>query len=380
MRIVVLDSLRGLFALSIVFLHGAFQSDFFYSPLVRNSGVFVDFFFVLSGFVITLAYQKRVCDGRSFSGFMIRRVGRLWPLHMFVLAMFLLLALIKYLADLAGLFSANAPYTFPELAGYLVENVFFLHALRNEDVYWLNFPSWSISAEFWAYLTFACVCVLPISRFRWIVPAALLGGAAAVIAQRIDPGFGHFFGDGLYRGIGYFFLGSLTFQAWGKLKAMTLPCPTLWELGLTLLLIWQLYGGSDSVRLLLLPLTFTAMILVFAYEDGRLSDLLKAAPFQALGRWSFSIYLIHAFILSVVGLLARTAERAFHLPLHSANLQDPSASKLLDFGSTCLTDLIQLAIVAIVVACSRWTYLRIELPSQEVFRGLAKRIEGGRQS
>jgi peptidoglycan/LPS O-acetylase OafA/YrhL len=89
-RFVVLDSWRGIAALLVVLFHGRYQSHIYAVPLIRHGWLAVDFFFVLSGFVISYAYGRRIATGRDLGVFLIRRTGRIWPLHVFMLAAFVL--------------------------------------------------------------------------------------------------------------------------------------------------------------------------------------------------------------------------------------------------------------------------------------------------
>ena len=61
MRFHQLDGLRGLSSLMIIVYHfeKAYSPDWFYNFfIVRQGQIFVDVFFVMSGFVIALNYQK----------------------------------------------------------------------------------------------------------------------------------------------------------------------------------------------------------------------------------------------------------------------------------------------------------------------------------
>ena len=60
MRFHVLDGWRGVCALLVALFHVNAVGHFYGLPVVRNGLLFVDFFFVLSGFVITHAYAERV--------------------------------------------------------------------------------------------------------------------------------------------------------------------------------------------------------------------------------------------------------------------------------------------------------------------------------
>ncbi|WP_366788678.1 acyltransferase family protein [uncultured Flavobacterium sp.] len=64
-RLLQLDGLRGLFSLIVVIYHFPYENEFSEISitsnfLVRQGDLFVDFFFVLSGFVISLKYIDRL--------------------------------------------------------------------------------------------------------------------------------------------------------------------------------------------------------------------------------------------------------------------------------------------------------------------------------
>src|SRR5688500_8507161 len=88
-RYTVLDSWRGIAACCVVFFHFEAFSHIYDIPLVRNSFLFVDFFFVLSGFVIAANYQERLVGGFGVFRFIVLRFGRLYPLHLFVLVIYI---------------------------------------------------------------------------------------------------------------------------------------------------------------------------------------------------------------------------------------------------------------------------------------------------
>jgi len=115
------------------------------SLLVRNAGSFVDFFFVLSGFVIAIAYRERLERG-AIGMFLLRRIGRLWPLHLATLLATMLMALAGGLVGLGvdGFFWPAVP-----------ANLTMTHGWGLVDRLTWNGPSWSISTEMFAYLLFA---------------------------------------------------------------------------------------------------------------------------------------------------------------------------------------------------------------------------------
>jgi peptidoglycan/LPS O-acetylase OafA/YrhL len=147
-RYLALDSLRGICATLVVFYHFEGVTVIGSVPFVRNAFLFVDFFFVLSGFVIASGYAEHIAAGLPIPKFILLRLGRLYPLHAVMLLAYVVVAAGKHFADpsynvadfavSALLFQVWADYVPPEMN------------------HW-NPPSWSISAEIWTYLVFAMV-------------------------------------------------------------------------------------------------------------------------------------------------------------------------------------------------------------------------------
>src|SRR5687768_5126464 len=112
MRFDALDSLRGVFALMVALVHLSALGHFFAWPLVRNAGFGVDFFFVLSGFVLMHAYGGRVGSAAQALDFLWRRVGRLYPLHLATLCVMLAIELGKWaVVRMLGLSAGEAPFS-----------------------------------------------------------------------------------------------------------------------------------------------------------------------------------------------------------------------------------------------------------------------------
>lgn len=108
----------------------------------------VDLFFVISGIVIAMIYQGRLLDIASYSGFVRKRIARLYPLH---------IATLLFYVIAGGLIAAG--YMSPENAekynpNEIIPNLLMIHAWSPSGVISYNYVSWSISAEFFVYLCF----------------------------------------------------------------------------------------------------------------------------------------------------------------------------------------------------------------------------------
>ena len=79
-RFVALDSC----AILVLLHHTNVSGHLYGSRLIEQSWLFVDFFFVLSGFVVSHAYHGKISGLRDGLGFLTKRLSRLWPLQLFL--------------------------------------------------------------------------------------------------------------------------------------------------------------------------------------------------------------------------------------------------------------------------------------------------------
>ena len=125
-RFEVLDSWRGICAICVAILHFNIISHVFELPFFYNSWLFVDFFFVLSGFVISHAYFNFLTSPSSLITFMVRRFGRLWPLHVATLLFLIVWEILKATIILELHMPARPSDVFREpwlAAGSIVANI-----------------------------------------------------------------------------------------------------------------------------------------------------------------------------------------------------------------------------------------------------------------
>jgi peptidoglycan/LPS O-acetylase OafA/YrhL len=107
-------------------------------------------------------------------------------------------------------------------------------------------------------------------------------------------------------------------------------------------------------------------VLVFAGEGGILSRVLTLRPTQALGRWSYSVYMVHTLVLAVLFSAVHSAEIAFH-GAWLVHTPDGNAILALGWGD----DPAMIAILAGVIALAAFTWRHIERPGQRLFNRLA---------
>ncbi|PJJ84967.1 acyltransferase family protein [Mucilaginibacter auburnensis] len=314
-RFEVLDIFRGIFSSLVVFFHMSTFSD---TPVINNRFIlncdlFVDFFFVLSGFVIAYSYQS-VSTGEELNRFYKKRFFRLYPLHFIVLMAFVAIEVLKHFA--APYVQVNNLNNPANNVTTFLSNLFLLNSVKLpgvNDVSW-NIASWSISAEMIAYLVFG-ITILQIGRGRlgqyrvWIFAGVAI--ASATVMHFFTGTFGllYTFNYGFLRGITGFFTGVLCFTTFNVNKTEIrnkgnglFSFLEILMLATTITLVC--YGETFKTYGFVYLAAFFVTILVFAFEKGWLSTQLKKSKFlHTTGRYSYSIYMIHTLILSLFNVV-----------------------------------------------------------------------------
>lgn len=370
-RFEALDGLRGVAALMVVLLHTGLQSNIFYLPIIRHSDLFVELFFVLSGFVITFTYGLKI-DGRpALSDFFKRRIARLWPLHATMLLLFVSLDALRFAMNAAGVLRIDEEFfqamTDPARIGDFIAQLGLVHALSNETPMFWNFPCWSISAEMMAYLSFGLVWAFLRGFLREAMAAILMVVAALVTTGVLEPGFGASFGHSIFRAICGFFVGYWIQRIWRALPIRRLPAATAIEITMVVAVIALVHGADHQGIRLIAPFAFGVVVLVFALGGGAVSRVLQTPAFQALGTWSYGIYMTHIFVFALLGIATRSVQRVFGTPLFSSSRSAVSDNpSLMDFGNPLLMDGVTILILCLVIFVSRVAHRRIEMPGQRI--------------
>lgn len=383
MRFRALDGWRGVCALCVALFHLDILSPVYSSGFVRNSWLFVDFFFVLSGFVITHGYAERLAAGSAFVDFILRRFWRVWPLHIVVLIAFLAAEGAKSLIQAQGLVTfADPPFSGATAATRLPSNVLLLQALGINDRLTWNGPSWSISSEFWTYLIFAgtlSLSGLAVKRFAvfsekrtiaFVLAALLAASYAALVSlsRNIDVSYDL----GLLRCLSGFLAGYFTYRAW---CAATPKFGSSAELSVLAVVVVFVATAGHGAASFAAPLVFSAAVYVFASEQGLISAWMSCPLFDWLGRSSYSIYLWHAFIIAnlvdrPVQFIAKAAHR--DLTTFVAGF-DGSPLKVITLGGDVASLAVTIAYLATVLAVAGLSRRWIEAPSAKLSGMLFRR-------
>ena len=328
--------------------------------LTRNGWASVDFFFVLSGFVLMSAFETRVGDTASFRRFSIRRLARLYPLHLFTLLILVVIIAIAALAGGGPMFAAA--HRLPALLQCLT----LTQGFTTNQLSW-NFPSWSISIELWASLLFGLTLTVAGPR-SWIVLGLYCVALLAIVTIFEEPTGPAVHEAGVLIKVAHyllgFFAGALLFRLYRWVSQRGWSPPGWVELAATLLVALIFLTANDIPSPAMIGL-FALVILIFAFERGPISRGLRSPPFQAMGEWSYSIYLVHPFWTIAVFEAVRAVGRWSG---HTASVSGASGERLVLAGPFAM-DLVAAICLALVVGTASLTYRFIERPGQRRFGG-----------
>lgn len=359
MRFRALDACRGLCAVAVVLFHTDALTHWYWWPAIRNGYVAVDFFFVLSGFVIASAYQTRLATLADLGRYLLRRFGRLYPLHLVVLLVYLTIELVRLLwlrapDALTGNMSLHA----------LIEQLALVQGFTAEHESW-NYPAWSISVELWTNIVFG-LAVLVLGRR--LIPVIVLISVALGTFIVTSGGEQLVFSDAMQDAIESIFefgLGVLVYALYGRFVRQNWTPPATAEL-LVLPIVCVAFGYADALPTLAPYLAFACVVFVLAFEKGPLSRFLMQPLFVALGTISYSVYLTHSVYLAALDQAVIMLGQVLNLPI--------GGNELLTLGGPWAMDAATLFVLGVTILGSTLTYRCVEEPARRLFNWLSERL------
>lgn len=307
-ELLALTSLRGIAALFVLSHHFLFAlldklPRIIPSHLFYKSYLWVDLFFLLSGFVLAYVYQTRfesAVEKTNYRRFMWARFARVYPLHLIMLVLFVVFEAVKWWLvtnHSAGAEHLSVPFSGTYSVFTLITNLLLLQTFHWE-AYW-NQPGWSISAEWLTYFTVPWL----IFRFHRANSAVMLISviAALAILSGVEGYFGNLGCDYagwpmLLRCLGECVMGVVAFQCyrhnyWARFAAAKWA---LLALGFNLFLLALPIPGVISVA------GFFWLVLCAARVPANSGYWLTWSPLVYLGKISFSIYMFHWLVLDLL--------------------------------------------------------------------------------
>ena len=293
-----LTSLRGLAAWMVVLFHVRLAIAPSIGPTVMavaaKGYLAVDFFFMLSGFVLWLNYEGRLRAGRvrEWIDFFVRRLARIWPLHAAMLGVAAALAL---LFALTGRDTSNYPLAELPLHLALMQNWGFTHALSWND------PAWSISCELAAYLLLPAFTLLV--NWRRVRASLLIGtliGLAALLHLVFTTSGATTLGQnilqlGVPRCLIEFTMGTVLCELWRRWKGRGL-------VALCAVVASAAIGWIGLPEPLGIPLVFAGLLLAAAVIAEAPANPLAVTPLHYLGDISYATYLSHVLLFRMFKL------------------------------------------------------------------------------
>jgi len=305
-KIAALAGARAFPPLMVVMFH--FSEGHHYSGwrvldyLATRGYLWVEFFFVLSGFILTHAYWSRLKDllqRQGYIDFMRARLIRLYPLHLFMLLLILGMVIgLRALAAQDGYVSIFDLKYHQDVSvkGFWL-SLFLVHAWNSMPSLTWNGASWFVSVEFALCLLFPPLLWLAEGRI-WRGFAFIAAGLAGLLALLFTSrhGLDITFHNGVLRGLCDFTVGMGMAVLFRRLKprdqAPEWVHSVLQILLLSLLAYVVTHTGWSHTRMdifTVLPL----MMLVFAlaFDRGILARALQTRVPQRMGEWSYAIYI-----------------------------------------------------------------------------------------
>lgn len=344
-ELVGLTALRGWLAWWVVLFHisgsitGLFPALAPIAPMWSCGDAAVDMFFVLSGFVITLTNDKRLARFAwvGYRRFLVARLARVYPVHMVQQVAWLLLALVAVARGVHG-FDADSVR-----ATDFIRNAVLVQAWGVPmQMYW-NYPAWSVSLEWLAYLSAPLILFATRGRgmrFSLVAALALWGGLLLARGSSVE----HF-----ARILFEFSIGSVVARQYvggsrfGWARKAVLP------LGLATLFAAATLHPTVVGYVAALPL-MVSFIYVVACVERPLFGLGGRAS-RYMGQISYSIYMTHALSITVL-----------HQVLHPSYYEAQGV---------VLRTLVLLAYLVVIFVVGSASYHLVEKPGQ---RWIAARV------
>lgn len=277
-RFIILDGCRGFAAFGVMAFH-----IWLHDPVYSGINTFVDFFFVLSGFVLApnLIENRKGINTK----FIAQRILRLWPP---LVPVFIWIIAKQRIPQLHKFSEVEMSSWVTYLGAFLLLQIFMSNLIH------LNGPLWSLSAEFFVNLFAACFAI---NRKKCLVFFGL-GVILEIVGLQINSHFNLNWGVQSYsiafgRSLAGFSLGILTRISHSK-KNEPNKSKLAKGLVLVLILLWT-YQFSNFTLIFAAPI-YALLIQELANRDQILQSKLIKAFFLFLGRISFGVYVWHGVI------------------------------------------------------------------------------------
>jgi peptidoglycan/LPS O-acetylase OafA/YrhL len=368
-----LTPLRGIAALLVTVFHCNKFYQVFIPPgktqFIELSWLWVDFFFILSGFILCYAYGKYFNNGvrkAPYKKYFAARFARVYPLHFvttfwaFACALLIVPQAVSLDPVFATLFDRKA----------LLNCLLLIQSMHLGYVTApLNNPSWSLSTEWWVYMIFPFFVPYFISlKTRGKLLTTLLIVACYVGLKYLEHrpvgaqgNFPNMMTDfGFLRCLAGFFTGMLLFTFYEHRAAYNLMRQD-WFFAICFgAALLCLHLGITHIVIIAF---FPFILISAAYNQTRVKRILDTRVLQRLGDWSFSLYLVHIPVIYTFYIFDIRRDPSLFADLNKFFNRPP------DYSTGALMCLV---IVAISIFISAFTYRLVEVPARNYFNKIFK--------
>lgn len=319
-----LDSLRGIAAFTVVINHHlnvlpsiydrtAYQSDQWligaikYSPLHTLWGGHeaVVFFFVISGFVLSLPYFKRKME---YTPFLLKRISRIYLPYAVAVCSAIVLSVMFSRGGIAALSSwFNGTWTSPITFKVALNHFLLIGAFNNGE---LDPVLWSLVHEMRISILFPAVLYI-VTRFQWKTALAVAGSCSGLsfILSGVCYRFASYNPD-FFLTIHYvsmFIIGGLLakrrdslarrFNALSRASKFSLLAGGL----LAYSYRWWFFHDTRLLHIEMIDdwaiAAGVSVFIIFALSSRKASSALMTKPLLFCGKISYSLYLYHSIVL-----------------------------------------------------------------------------------
>ncbi len=312
-----LDGFRGLLAVFVAIYHTIWISHPQEWRFFANGPVIIDLFFAFSGFLMWRLYADRLDTTAQAGEFLKRRFARLYPLHFFMLIVFVAYAVARLLAHKFGISEQTPGEILPFHAGSseglwgVLQHLTMTNAMGFSDSLNFNPPSWTVGAEFYTYFIFTGMMLWfrPKKQIDFAIVGlfvALIYGVLSGVKPNMDINHDY----GFWRCVAGFYTGLLAAVSFPALRSYItnlsrLTATALETLTLCVCIAFVIYISGKG-QFLVAPFIF-AFVIVFAAGRGAISVFMSERIFQYLAKISYSVYLVHVIIAFVFAIFLERA-------------------------------------------------------------------------
>lgn len=355
-----LTPLRGIAAIWVVLYHYDQLTTFTgldhlvsqnSTMLLAKGYLFVDFFFLLSGFILAHVYGTRFLHGINIKAswdYLWARFSRLYPLHIFCLLTHVMVACLLIL----GFPNVWDKFSHMYALKGIPVHMFLAQAWGSQ--YWLtwNVPSWSISAEWAIYMVSPLLFWFLFQKkglWQWIMALVSFSILMAIVQFNVKHSLDTTFDWGIFRCFAEFTLGILVYNLYQKGFLKRWLSKDVFFSVMTLVTLFGLHIKINDVWII--P-CFVLVILTVAHNHGRVRKIMGWPPAQYLGKISYSIYMMQGLWLSLywMGLDTWLTDRPGIVP-----------------DTWSLVSLV-VSLLFVNIVSAAWSYHNIEIPMQRKLR------------